>query len=196
MTLNYIDENLEKITENLENVLYIKPYNIGHKRALFAVVKEGAGIYKKIKITKEESRLTFPFEPLLLFDNFLLKDFIVLNSNNLALNKNWIDGFKIIKHDFNRSNIDIYAVFSDKSATFVRTEREKTFNKNGGIDSFNKFLENYNVDKVNNNEYRIIEYYFPDDSDIIEIPILKNSDQIDEEKAPVKKLVPKQNKEQ
>lgn len=188
MTLNYIDESLEKITENLENVLYIKPYNIGHKRALFAVVKEGAGIYKKIKITKEESGLTFPFEPLLLFDNFLLKDFIVLNSNNLALNKNWIDGFKIIKHDFNRSNIDIYAVFSDKSATFVRTEREKTFNKNGGIDSFNKFLENYNADKVNNNEYRIIEYYFPDDSNIIEIPILKNSDQIDEEKVPVKTL--------
>lgn len=31
--------------------------------------------------------MTYTREPLLLFDSFLLKDFIILNSNNIALNK-------------------------------------------------------------------------------------------------------------
>lgn len=191
--INYIDENLEKVINNPDKVLYLRTYDVRNKSALFAVLKEDTGIYKKVQITKEQSKMIYPWEPLLWFDtsaagNLLLKDFIILNSNNLALNKNNIDGFKIIKNGNFGYNIEIYAVFSDGTATFVRREREKTFNRNGGIDSFNKLLENYKDNKVNNNKYHIIEFFAVNGSDIIEIPNLRNLDQINEEKAPVKKL--------
>ena len=183
--INYIDENLEKVINNPDKVLYLRTYDVRNKSALFAVLKEDTGIYKKVQITKEQSKMIYPWEPLLWFDtsaaeNLLLKDFIILNSNN-------IDGFKIIKNGNFGYNIEIYAVFSDGTATFVRREREKTFNRNGGIDSFNKLLENYNDNKVNN-KYHIIEFFAVNGSDIIEIPNLRNLDQINEEKAPVKKL--------
>lgn len=69
----------------------------------------------------------------------------------------------------------------------LEEKEKKTFNRNGGIDSFNKLLENYNDNKVNN-KYHIIEFFAVNGSDIIEIPNLRNLDQINEEKAPVKKL--------
>lgn len=52
MPLVYIDKNLNNIIENSNNVLYLRPYDIGYKRALFAIVKEEQGVYKKIQLTK------------------------------------------------------------------------------------------------------------------------------------------------
>ena len=34
----------------------VKSYDIENKKALFAIVKEGQGIYKKVQITKEQSK--------------------------------------------------------------------------------------------------------------------------------------------
>ena len=98
MQLAYINENLNKIIQNPDSVLYLKPYNVGNKRALFAIVKEEQGVYRKVQITKEQSKMIFPFEPIYWFYQgpgyFYLKDFIVLDSNWLALNITNLEGFK------------------------------------------------------------------------------------------------------
>ena len=51
--LEYIDENLSEIMQNPDSVLYLRPYDVGNKRALFAMVKEEQGVYRKVQITKE-----------------------------------------------------------------------------------------------------------------------------------------------
>ena len=48
--LEYIDENLNRIIQNPDSVLYLRPYNVGNKRALFAMVKEEQG--EKFKLQK------------------------------------------------------------------------------------------------------------------------------------------------
>lgn len=47
MLLNYIDENIEKIINNPESILYFRAYYVLKERTLFAVIKEDVGIYKK-----------------------------------------------------------------------------------------------------------------------------------------------------
>ncbi len=71
MPLVYIDKNLNNIIENSNNVLYLRPYDIGYKRALFAIVKEEQGVYKKVQLTKEQSKMSFPWEPIYWFYNGL-----------------------------------------------------------------------------------------------------------------------------
>ena len=65
--LEYIDENLSEIMQNPDSVLYLRPYDVGNKRALFAMVKEEQGVYRKVQITKEQSKMSFPFEPICCF---------------------------------------------------------------------------------------------------------------------------------
>ena len=83
MQLEYIDENLQEIMSNPDSVMYLRQYDIGRKRALFAIVKEKQGIYKKVQITKEQSKSNFPFEPIYWFYKgpgyLYLKNFIVFN---------------------------------------------------------------------------------------------------------------------
>ena len=43
----------KKDMENIDKVLYVEPFEVGNKTALFAVVNEKPGIYRKIQITKE-----------------------------------------------------------------------------------------------------------------------------------------------
>lgn len=99
-----------------------------------------------------------------------------------------MDVFKISKNGLFVINIDIYAVFNDGSATFVRGERENIFNRKGGIDYFNQLLEHYIDNRVNNSEYKIIECYPVKDSDLFAIPHLMSQNSIDTEKVPVKTL--------
>ena len=42
--LKYIDENLKKVMENIDKVLYVEPFEVWNKTALFAVVNEKPGI--------------------------------------------------------------------------------------------------------------------------------------------------------
>ena len=48
--LEYIDENLNRIIQNPDSVLYLRPYNVGNKRAWGAMVKEEQGVYRKVQI--------------------------------------------------------------------------------------------------------------------------------------------------
>lgn len=176
MQLQYIDENLNKIIQNLDSVLYLKPYNVGHKRALFAIVKEEQGVYRKVQITKEQSKMSFPWEPIYWFYQgpgyFYLKDFIVLNSNGLALNTANLEGFMYKELKDNKKQVGIFATFSDGSATFVIRENTKEFEQQNGIKTYMDLLKQYKEPKLNYNNYEIIEYYI-NSEDTFTIPKLK-----------------------
>ena len=190
MQLEYINENLNKLIENINNLLYLKPYDIGNKRALFAIIKEEAGIYKKIQITKEQSKLTFPWEPLTSFfkgpGSPYLNNFIILNQNNLALNTINLDGFIYKTLENKIFNIGILATFNDGSATFVMRENSLKFDKQGGIQAYIKLLKNYKEYEPKYDTYEIIEHYGINNDTFI-IPKLQKEDQ-----PQIKKLIPKQ----
>lgn len=162
--LQYIDENLQEIMANIDSVLYIKPYDVKNKIALFAVIKEKPGVYRKIQISKEQSKGMFPFEPIYWLNKgpmyFSLNDFIPVLENWMALNTKNMDGFKAKKLDDNRRyNIGIFAAFNDGSATFCIREKEKKFKKYGGIEPYNNRLKAF---KNPNLQY---EKYYPIISD-------------------------------
>lgn len=187
MQLEYIEENLNTIIQNPNNVLYLRPYDIGNKRALFAVVRENQGVYKKVQITKEQSKLTFPFEPLYWFYNgpgyYYLKNFLSFH-NWLALNTTNLDGFRYKELDNNKKQVGIFATFNDGSATFVTRKKAKEFQKNGGIESYINLLEKYKDYNPKHDNYQIIEYYSNSDDTFI-IPELQEKT---EEQAKVKAL--------
>lgn len=183
---NYIEENLNRIIQNPDSVLYLRPYDIRNKRALFAVVKEEQGLYRKIQITKEVSKMIFPFEPLYWFYNgpgcFFLKDFICFN-NILALNSTNLDGF--IAEEFDeRKIVGIFAIFEDGSATFVIRKSKKRFEKQGGLQPYIDLLRQYKEYESNYDTYEIIECYSTD-GDTFVIPKLQEKI---EEHQKVKKL--------
>ena len=191
MELDYIDENLNTIIQNLDSVLYMKPYSVGNKEALFAMVKEDQGVYRKVQITKEQSKMTFPFEPLYWFFKgpgyFSLDNFIVLNANNLALNKTNLDGFKSkIFDEYKIFNTYIFATFNDGSATFVSRERAKKFEKQGGIQPYIELFKKYEEYEPKYDTYHCIEAFNEVDG-VFVIPELQEKTK---EEPKVKKLIP------
>lgn len=171
MQLEYIDDNLQEIMANPDSVLYLKPYDIKNKKALFAIVKGQNGIYKKLQITKEQSKLSFPFEPIYWFYQgpgyLYLKDFIVLD-NWLALNTTNLDGFRSYKiDDYKKYNMAIYALFSDGSATFITRENEKKYNKNGHLDSYYNLLKQYKEPNIQQETYYCIDNYINERNTIV-----------------------------
>lgn len=190
MQLNYIEENLNRIMQNPDNVLYLRPYDIANKQALFAMVKEEQGVYKKVQITKEESKMTFPFGPLYWFYNgpgyYFLKNFICFD-NTLALNLTNLDGFKAKELDGSKVfNVGVFATFSDGSATFVIRERKKKFEKRGGIKPYIDLLRNYKEYNPKYDTYEFIERYSTDEDTFI---IPKFQEKI-EDQPKVKKIIP------
>ena len=168
----YIDENLKEMIKNPDNILCLKADSVGDKIALFAIIKEEDGIYKKLQITKEQSKLTFPFEPILCFQQgpgyLYLKDFISFN-NVVALNLVNMDGFK---YGFLDDDIHIYATFNDGSALFVRRKKQKDFIKQGGIESYIDLLRKYKEYDPQHDKYYSLEYYMGESNYII-IPELQ-----------------------
>lgn len=175
MQLEYIDENLNRIMQNPDSVLYLRTYDIGSKRALFALVKEEQGVYRKVQITKEQSKMTFPFEPIYWFYNgpgySFLKNFISFH-NELALNTTNLDGFKTTTLKSKIFNVGIFATFNDGSATLITRERAKKIKKQGGIQPYIDLLKQYKEYGQKYDTYEIIEYY-SDSDDTIVIPKLK-----------------------
>ena len=197
MQLAYIDENLKKIIENPNSVMYLRPYEVGNKRALFAIVKEEQGVYKKVQITKEQSKGNFPFEPIHWFYQgpgyFYLNDFIVFD-NWLALNKTNLDGFKHkILEESKIFKVGVFATFNDGSATFVRRQTKKEFEKKGGIQAYNILLKQYKDSETKYDNYKCIEAYsFNEDTFIIpELQEKIEKTNIEEEQGPVLKKTKK-----
>ena len=194
--LEYIDENLNRIMQNPDSVLYLRPYDVGNKRALFAMVKEKQGVYRKVQITKEQSKMTFPWEPIYwLYKGpgyFYLKDFIVLNSNNLALNTTNLDGFESESLGEDKIlNVGIFATFKDGSSTFVWRERAKKFEKQGGIQPYIDLLKKYKKFEPKHDAYLCIESCSEVDGMFI-IPELQEKSK---EQPMVKKLIPNTRKD-
>ena len=187
MTLEYIEENLNKIIQNPDNILYIRPYDIGHKRALFAIVKEEQGVYKKVQLTKEQSIMSFPWEPIYQFYNgqghLLLKNFISFH-NIIALNTTNLDGFMAKTIENKIYNVGIFATFNDGSATFVTREEAKKFEQQGGIQSYIDLLKQYKEYDPKYDTYQFIKFNRVD-GDIFIIPELQKNG---EEHSRVRKL--------
>jgi len=176
--LQYIEENLNRIIQEPDSVMYLKPYNVGNKRALFAIVKEGQGVYKKVQISKEQSKMNFPFEPIYWFYKgpgyFYLKDFIVFD-NWLALNTKNLEGFKHKTLDESKVfKIGVFATFNDGSATFIKRQTPKEYQKKGGIQAYIDLLKQYKEYEPHYDTYEIMEYYI-NDEDTITIPKLQEN---------------------
>lgn len=195
MYLQYIDENLNRIMENPDSVMYLRPYNVKNKEALFAIVKEEQGVYKKVQITKEQSKMSFPYEPIYWFYQgpgyLYLKDFIVFD-NWIALNTSNLDGFKGKTLDDSKIfNVGIFATFNDGSATFVRRNTTKGFQKQGGIQAYINLLKQHKEYEPKHDNYKYIECFSHDDDTFI-IPELQ---QKTVEQPKIKKLNKDNNKQ-
>lgn len=182
----YIDENLNIVMQNPDSVMYLRPYDIGNKRALFAVIREDQGVYKKVQITKEQSKMRFPFEPIYYFYNgpgyFLLKDFIAFD-NSLALNPTHLDGFRFKEIENDKIfKIGVFATFSDGSATPIIRNTKREFNKKGGLQFYIDELKKYKDCEQQYETYQIIECFSTDDDTFV-IPELQQA-----QKGPVRKL--------
>lgn len=186
--LQYINENLNMIIQNPDSVMYLKPYDIGNKKALFAIVKEEDGVYKKVQVTKEQHKMNFPFEPICWFykgpGSLILKDFIIFD-NWLALNITNLDGFKHKILDGRKTyNVAIFATFNDGSSTFIKRQTKKEFSKKGGIQPYINLLKQHKEYEPKYDNYKYIESYSYNDDTFI-IPELQ--EQI-KEQPKVKKL--------
>ncbi len=178
MIFEYIDENLNRIIQNPSSVLYLRPFSIGKKEALFAIVKEENGVYKKVQITKEISKLIFPIEPIFHFYNgpgrCFLNNFMTFN-NYIALNISYLDGFKTMQLDNYIYNIGIFATFNDGSATFVKREKIKSFEKQGELTPYINQLKQFKDYEPQYKNYNIIESHKVDDETFV-IPELQNQE--------------------
>ena len=203
--MEYIDENLEKVLQDPNNIMYIKPFDVEYKKALFAVIKEDEGIYRKIQITKEQSKMSFPFEPTYHFFSgpgyMLSKKFISFN-NTTAVNVEKLDGFKdkiFSDNDYNKkkkplidkiASVNIFATFNDGTATWIRRDSLRHFEKKGGIKPYIDLLKQYKEYAPKYDYYEWIEYY-SNESDKFIIPELQKNK---EEQPKVKKLEKDPNK--
>lgn len=173
----YIENNLERILNNPDDIMFIEPSRVGKKIALFAIIKEDDGVYKKLQITKEQSKFTFPFEPIYWFYNgpgyTILKNFISIH-NWQALNPVHLEGFLDNKVE-NAKFFDtcVYATFNDGSATLVERKNSKALKKHGGIQSYMDLLGDNKNRELKYDSYSIIENYDVVDDTIV-IPELKN----------------------
>lgn len=166
-------DNIKEILNNLDNVLYIYPdyrkqITYVEEWALFAIIKEEKGVYKKVQITTFMSSQNFKITDV--FNRFIeeytsnyLKDFILLNGNATILNPAHFKGF-----DYYQSNI--YALFNDGVATH--------------IDHYEEDMKPYLIRESNFiDSYEIIENYCYGIMDSCVIPKLK-----EKEKTKTKKL--------
>ena len=179
MDFEYIHENLDKIIENPDSIMYIKPYNIGTKKALFAVMKEHEGVYRKIQLTKPQGKMHFPIEPIYLFSRgpgyFYLKNFTVLD-NYIAFNMDYLEGFKCKFLENNKYfNLGIFATFNDGTATFVAGDNDRKFQHKGGFRRIYRMLEPPVPFNEKDDIYEIIESYKNIDDDKFIIPSLQKT---------------------
>lgn len=176
MLFQYIDKNLQEVIKNSQNVMFIKPLYKKNKLALYAVVKEKEGVYKKVQLTKEQNKLEFPFEPIYHFYDgpgyLYLKDFLIFH-NSIAVNIFNLDGFKSAPWDKRNKNTSVYAAFNDGSAVFVDVKNTKKFEKDGGIQKYTDLLKPYKEPSLRHDTYEVIEYYNSKDDTFV-IPTLNN----------------------
>lgn len=181
MRFEYIDDNLLSIMNNPDNVMYIKPYNMGKKFALFAMVKEDDGVYRKVQLTLPQTKFNFPKDPILIFSQglgrFYLKNFFMFD-NSVAFNKKYFVGFKCktVSERF-YFNLGIFAIFNDGTATLVVCDNERKFRFHGGYKKYDDFLSEHGKEfKLTNVPHEIIESY-REDEDTFVIPNLQQNKQ-------------------
>lgn len=147
--------NIKEILNNLGNVLYIYPdyrkqIEYVEEWALFAIIKEEKGVYKKVQITTFMSSQIFKITDV--YSKFIeeytsnyLKDFILLNGNATILNPAHFKGF-------NYYQLNIYALFNDGVATRIDHYEE---DMKPYLTKESNFIDNYEI--IENHCYGIME---------------------------------------
>ncbi len=173
---NYISDNLEEILENPNRVLYLRRGDVGNKRALFAIIKQEDGVYKKLQITKEQGKGIFPTEPFYVFKqgpgyNFL--DGFICIDNMIVLNMYHLENFVAEQLDEKKNPlIGIYAGFDDGSATLATAVKGKNFIKSNGIEAYRNILKELKGYDPKHDTYQVIESIIFD-NDTLVIPELQ-----------------------
>ncbi len=174
VNFKYYEENLKKVIENPNSVLFIKPYEIGNQKSLYAVVKEEDGVYRRLCLTEKMNKNFFPIEPLCYLKNgplyFHLKNYIGF-SNYIALNMDNLDSFCSEDLKGKIFNTAIFGVFNDGSSVFIKRTTKHAFKREGGIQTYNDLLELYKEVKMHDESYSIC---FPENSNVAVIPELQN----------------------
>ena len=172
----YIEENLKRVIENNSTVMFIKPYEINNQKALFAVVKESEGVYKRVQLTESLHKAFFPIEPLCYLVNgplyFYLKNYIGFD-NHMALNLDNLDGFSTEHLQGKFFNTAIFGTFNDGSAAFIKRMSLRTFNKEGGIKAYNDLLKICKDTDRKHEKYYLI--CFSENSNTLVIPELQKN---------------------
>lgn len=175
----YIKENLKRIMQDPDSVFIIRTGHIEKKKALFALVKEEAGVYKNIQLTEKQSDWTFPGEAIWYFFNgpgYFLSDGYITFLNRKAVNITNLEEFRLSPLREKFFNMGLYAAFNDGSATFLIRDRAKSFEKNGGIKPYIKLLKEHKEYNPQFETYDVIEnYYVGDDTFVIPQPQEKTS---------------------
>ena len=160
---SYIKENIERINQNPDSVFIIRPGLVGKKIALFALVKEDAGVYKHVQLTKEVSNWVFPATPIYDFHNgpgyYLLDNYITFNDYR-AVNITNLEGFKLVPNKAKVLNTELYVTFNDGTADFIIRGRAKSFEKNGGIEPYIKLLKEHKEYNPQYETYDVIDKYY------------------------------------
>lgn len=148
-------DNIKEILNNLSNVLYIYPdyrkqIEYVEEWALFAIIREEKGVYKKVQMTTFMSSQIFKITDV--YSKFIeeytsnyLKDFILLNGNATVLNPAHFKGF-----NYYQSNI--YALFNDGVVTRIDHYEE---DMKPYLTKESNFIDNYEI--IENYCYGIME---------------------------------------
>lgn len=142
LNISFKENGMNKIKDP-RNVLLIKPVGEGSKMWLRAIVKIGEGEYEAVDITKPQSVLSFPFEPMLSLQYYLGKyylDNFIIDDNMHALNREYFTGFYSAGYDNDPKRVAICAKFKDGSSSIYCRQKKKYFDKKG-IYKLRKFLK-------------------------------------------------------
>ena len=176
----YIDENVNQIIEHPDNVFYIRPYDVGKKLALFAMVKEEEGVYRLLQLTKEQSRFTFPFEPLYWFGKeqghlYYERNQDIIIDNNVSLNPTNLESFQSRRlEEAKILKVGIFATFYDGTCTLIQRKSEKDLQKKGGIQYYADLLGTNKENHSQQECYYTIECYNTGNNTFV-IPELQNN---------------------
>lgn len=179
--LRYIEENLKRIIQNPDSVFIIEPGLVGKRKALFALVKEEAGVYKNIQLTEEQSDWIFSAEAIGYFFNgpgYFLSDGYLTFLNSKAVNITNLEEFRLSPVQGKIFNMGLYAAFNDGSATFLIRDRAKSFEKHGGIEPYIELLKEHKEYNPQYETYDVIEHYYVGDNTFV-IPQLQEKSKID-----------------
>lgn len=179
MNLTYINENVKEVIQNMDKVLFLRKYKVGKNFALFAVVREDPGVYRRIQLSKPMSDWVYPYDALYYFFDgpgyFYDDKFMFFHDANWGFNAQKVEGFGYMNlENYKINNVGVYAKFFDGSATRIIRKTPRNFKKTGGVQPYINILKQYKECEENSvliDPCKIISWDDKDDDTLV-IPSL------------------------